>query len=105
GQEIEFDHEIIENEEPYIQSVIIKTNKCPLCSGLDKKKYFSNLKLEKLKSKGDGYACILCAMLEGATNFIMSIHKQPFRIKAREIDCLLYGKDYFILRFDLYKNE
>ncbi|MHA1378021.1 MAG: hypothetical protein ACTSRG_06530 [Candidatus Helarchaeota archaeon] len=106
GQKIDFEHEIIENAETNIvQSVIIKTKICPLCSGLDKEKYFTMIPLEKLRSKNDGYACVLCAIMEGATNYILSIHNQPYRIKMNEIKCLLYGKDYFVLKIDLYKND
>ncbi len=105
GQEIEFEHEIVENKEEHVRSVMIKTDKCPLCSGLSKNKYFGMLPLEKLKSKQDGYACMLCAMIEGATNYILGIHEQPYRFEAKEMDCKLYGKDFFVLKIDLYKTE
>ena len=103
GQEIEFEHEIIENTQSDAQGIIIKIKKCPLCSGLDKEKYFNTLPLEKLKAHEDGYACILLSMLEGATNYIMTLHKQPYKIEAREISCQLYGQSLFKLKFNMYK--
>ncbi|NVM04443.1 MAG: hypothetical protein HWN67_19120 [Candidatus Helarchaeota archaeon] len=103
GQQIEFEHETIENNTTDSQGIIIKIKKCPLCSGLDKESYFNTLPLEKLKKHKDGYACVLLSMLEGATNYIMALHKQPYKIEAREIGCQLYGQPLFKLKFNMYK--
>ena len=105
GQEIEFENEIIDYKEKNVQSVIIKIKKCPLCSELNRNEYFNMIPLEKFKSSQDGYACVLCAMLEGATNYIMSVHKQPYKIKAIEAGCQLYGKSSFELKIELYKTS
>ncbi len=104
GQQIEFEHETIENDVKDTQSIIIKIKKCPLCSGLDKESYFNVLPLDKLKKHDDGYACILLSMLEGATNYIMTLHKQPYKIEASEIGCQLYGEPLFKLKFNMYKT-
>lgn len=105
GQLLEFEHEIIKNDTLDVNSVIIRIEKCPLCNGLDQNEYFASIPLEKFKAYQDGYACILLSMMEGATNFIMTLHNQPYRIKAREIGCQLYGKPLFELRFDMYKTK
>lgn len=87
-------------------TTVLKVNHCPICQGFgDDKEDFQDLIKETIEQKGDGYACILLGMIEGLSNYIFEVRKEPYKVKIREIECMALGGKQLVFEATLTKLD